>query len=479
MAMQDFGTFVCHPKPHVLHSQESSAGAHATPNPIVRSAAIVPTPPGDLLARRRRAAPMELRPAAKKPLLPKATKDKTLPQDKGWSSFSEGSAGGSLALLISAAIGTGVLALPYGVSCVGIWGSLALFAFAGVFTYYSNTILFDCVLETSHGSYGQLMSDILGKYGGMTLDLFVFVEGLGAVATYVVFIMDYVPQVCELWGEDVWCTDKLNVLAAATLVIWPLSCLKGLSALRYTSTCSIATIVFTCLVVFFKAPSHFAAQEATLQQVLSQARWNRSSFQVLSMACFAFMTHTNSPEIALRFAGGPSAAKQVLRAQTAVLWAVYCGIAVCGYLSFLEDTKQDFLTNYDVQDKLIVMCRCLLSVTLVFACPLNMFPAVQALFNVLEHFRPPHRHHEGLYENDLVRVPVSTLAFAITLGVALKSPHVADLISTISAYFSSPLMFAFPAVMHWKILRRTSNTLPVLLLSITAALWLAELSHFF
>lgn len=32
-------------------------------------------------------------------------------------------------------------------------------------------------------------------------------------------------------------------------------------------------------------------------------------------------THTNSPEIALRFAGGPSAAKQVLRAQTAVLWA--------------------------------------------------------------------------------------------------------------------------------------------------------------
>eukprot|EP00913_Durusdinium_trenchii_P029126 g27306.t1 len=376
-----------------------------------------------------------------------ATKDKTLPQDKGWSSFSEGSAGGSLALLISAAIGTGVLALPYGVSCVGIWGSLALFAFAGVFTYYSNTILFDCVLETSHGSYGQLMSDILGKYGGMTLDLFVFVEGLGAVATYVVFIMDYVPQVFRR-GEVVpnscrgaapkyvrrYCSMGHAGQALSQ------GCLKGLSALRYTSTCSIATIVFTCLVVFFKAPSHFAAQEATLQQVLSQARWNRSSFQVLSMACFAFM------RLGLRGEAGAPCAD---------------GGAVGSLLrNCCEDTKQDFLTNYDVQDKLIVMCRCLLSVTLVFACPLNMFPAVQALFNVLEHFRPPHRHHEGLYENDLVRVPVSTLAFAITLGVALKSPHVADLISTISAYFSSPLMFAFPAVMHWKILRRTSNTLP-------------------
>ena len=29
-----------------------------------------------------------------------------------------------------------------------------------------NTILFDCVACTGHGSYGQLMSDILGKYGG-------------------------------------------------------------------------------------------------------------------------------------------------------------------------------------------------------------------------------------------------------------------------------------------------------------------------
>lgn len=42
-----------------------------------------------------------------------------LRQDKGWSSFSEGSAGGSLALLISAAIGTGALALS---ACEGeVW----------------------------------------------------------------------------------------------------------------------------------------------------------------------------------------------------------------------------------------------------------------------------------------------------------------------------------------------------------------------
>ena len=49
---------------------------------------------------------MELKPAAKKPLLPKGIRDKPLAPGS-WSSFGEGEAGGSLALLISAAIGTG------------------------------------------------------------------------------------------------------------------------------------------------------------------------------------------------------------------------------------------------------------------------------------------------------------------------------------------------------------------------------------
>jgi len=415
---------------------------------------------------------------AQQSLLPKASK-KGHPADKGFLSFDEGAAGTSLALLVSGAVGTGVLALPYGVSCVGIGLSLSLFALAGVATYASNTILFDCVLKTGHGSYGQLMLDILGKSGAMVLDMFVFIEGLGAVATYIVFIMDYVPQVCALWGDDHWCTDKLNVAWATTVVVWPLSCLRGLSALRYTSTCSIATILLTSIVVIIKAPVHFHAKDASFQHVLEEVKWNMSGFQVLSMACFAFMTHTNSPEIALRFVGGPRLARKVLTIQTCLLWAVYCAIAVCGYLSFLDDIKQDFLTNYEVRDRLIVLCRCLLSSTLVFACPINMFPAMQALFNILEGLRGKVPDEERLYDMHHVRIPVTTAAFALTLGVALKSPHVADLIGTLSAYFSSPLMFAFPAIMHWKILGRQDMGLPLCLLMLTAALWLAELSRFF
>lgn len=409
------------------------------------------------------------------PLLPKTSPGKA--SSRSIFSFGPGSVGSTIVLLSSGAIGTGVLALPYGVKCVGVLPAMLLFALAGVAAISSNVILFDCVQKTGHGSYGELMSDILGKYGAMVLDFFVCVEGIGAVSTYLVFIMDYVPQVCALGGEDLWCRDQTKVLMAVTAIAWPLSCLRGLSALRYTSTCSLFTILLTSMVVIGKAPGLFAKRESSFLDVMSDVNVNLDAFQVLSMACFAFMTHTNTPEIALCFKAGKTAATKALRVHTILLWAVYCAIAVCGYISFVEDVSQDFLTNYDVKDLLIVLCRCLLSTTLTLACPINMFPAMQALFNILEGLRthPRASGEETLYNTDAVRVPVTTGCFALALGIALKSPHVADLISLISSYVSSPLMFAFPAVMYWRVLGRKGMGLPVSLLLLTATLWLAEL----
>lgn len=395
--------------------------------------------------------------------------------DSNPSFFGEGSTASSVVLLCAAAIGTGVLALPYGVSVCGVIPALILFAIAGAAAYASNVILFRCVHKTGLGSYGELMVGILGKYGAMILDGLVWIEGLGAVATYLVFIMDYVPQVCALWGEDAWCTDRMNILVAASAVIWPLSCLRGLSALRYVSTWSILTVILTCVVVIWKAHACFEKTGRALPEVLTETRLCMNSFQVLTMACFAFMNHTNTPEIALRLRA-PSRRRfaKVVGTSSALLWAVYCAIATCGFVSFLEKTSPDFLTNYELRDVSVILCRVSLSVTLVFACPLNSFPAMQSLFNILESFRSSGPKSVLLYDMNIVRVPVTTICFALTVLVAVRTPTVADLISVVCAFFSSPLMFAFPAVMYWRILGRRDYAMPVALITLTVALWVAE-----
>mmetsp|Transcript_55357 Transcript_55357/g.177549 ORF Transcript_55357/g.177549 Transcript_55357/m.177549 type:complete len:426 (+) Transcript_55357:85-1362(+) len=397
--------------------------------------------------------------------------------------FAEGSVATSVVLLCAAAIGTGVLALPYAVSCVGVMPAMVLFALAGAAGYVSNIILFRCVQKTGLGSYGELMTGILGKYGAMVLDTFVWVEGLGAVSTYLVFIMDYVPQVCALAGEGAWCMDRTNVAMAASLIIWPLSCFKGLSALRYTSTCSIATVILTSLVVIAKAPGCFARTGRDFAEAVSEVRINMDGLQVLAMACFAFMAHTNTPEIALRLRSKTRRRfAEVVGLHTGLLWAVYSAIGACGFLSFIGSTHQDFLTNYPVRDAAVLLCRVLLSTTLVFACPINIFPAMQSLFNILEGLRRPQPSGSkppALYEMDSVRVPVTTCCFAVALGVALRTPRVADLISVISAFFSSPLMFTFPAIMYRHILGCRGLAVPAVLIMLTVALWAAELARLF
>lgn len=411
--------------------------------------------------------------AAREPLLPKAGKDAR----KKEGLFDEGSVGSSVIILTASAMGTGVLTLPYAVRSVGIIPAVLLFAVAGLAARASSLVLFECVRKTGCGSYGDLMTSILGGKAVAVLNFFVCVEGLGTVAAYLIFIMDYVPQVCAFLQPGCWCTDRTNVVMAACAIIWPLTCLKGLSAFRYTSTLSIFNILFTCVVVILKAPGLFAKHRRPFLDVVYEVNLSYSAFQVISIASFAFMTHTASPEIARCFTGGKKAAAKVIGVHTALLWSIYCLIAISGFLAFLEDTHQDFLTNYDVDDILVVACRSLLSATLVIASPINLFPAVQALFSLLEGVAGQARG--TFYDQDSIRVPVTTCLFAMAAGVAMKTPHVADLVGSLGAYLASPLMFAFPALMHWRILGRQDSGLPCALLLLTAVLYLGELRWIF
>lgn len=417
---------------------------------------------------------MDSSPALAEPLLHRGGGGRKQQESGGF--LAEGSTVTSAVLLSSAAIGTGVLALPYGVSVVGVLPALAIFALAGIASSVSNVLICRCVHQTKRGSYGELMTGVLGRSGAMVLDAFVFVEGLSAVATYLVFIGDYVPQVCAIGGPDLWCTRRTPVILAASLVVWPLSCLKGLAALRYVSTCSIVTVLVTSLVVVVKAPGLFSRLDRSLPEAVFDVRSGGGIFQVLSMACFAFMTHTNTPEIALQLRM-PTRQKfnRVVGLHASLLWVVYAAIGVCGFLSFLDETEQDFLTNYELRDFLVVVCRLFLSVTLVFACPINIMPSMQALFNVIETLRGS--QGAQLYDVVSVRVPVTTACFSIALGVALRTPHIADLIGTIGTFGSAPLMFAFPALMYWKILRGRSLAVAGGLLSLTLVLWVAEITR--
>jgi len=388
-----------------------------------------------------------------------------------------GSAWNAVVFLFAGAIGAGVLTLPYGVSCVGVLPALGLFALAGIASYCSNVILFRCAHKTGLGTYGDLMVGILGRRGTLILDFLVFLEGSGTVATYLVFLMDYVPQVCALGGEGLWCRDRFNVLVAASLIVWPLSCFRGLSALQYTSACSMAAIVLTSIVVISKAPHCFAQTGSEFLPAVSEVRWNRDAFQVLTMACFSFMVQTQAPEIALLLRS-PSRAttSRVVGKASAYLWAVYSAIAVCGFLSFLDATSADFLAGYEVHDHAVQLCRCTLSLSLLCGCPLQMFPSVQAFFNMMERLFPAvyGKRQVPLYDIDYLRVPVTTGMFATVFYVALKSPSVAELISGLGAFLAAPLMFAFPALMYRYILGQRDVAVPAILLLLTVVLWSAE-----
>lgn len=54
------------------------------------------------------------------------------------------------------------------------------------------------------------------------------------------------------------------------------------------------------------------------------------------------------------------------------------------YLSFLTDTKPNFMQNYAADDRIIFVCRIGLTIMLLVAAPMNLLPGLAGFYKALE-----------------------------------------------------------------------------------------------
>ena len=62
--------------------------------------------------------------------------------------------------------------------------------------------------------------------------------------------------------------------------------------------------------------------------------------------------------------------------------AFYILISVCGYLSFVEGTQRNIIMNYANSDVFAIISRSALTLTLLFALPINLNPTLRSLLRV-------------------------------------------------------------------------------------------------
>lgn len=373
----------------------------------------------------------------------------------------------SIFTLISSALGGGIMCLPY-VMYLGGWfiGTLML-STAAVLAYYSMKILFLAASKTGIYSYGALLSYATSPLAGPILDVIIVLYGSGVVIAYYVFLGDFIPSLGDALGIS-FLTNRTVCLALCCICALPFAFPRKLSALQYISPVSTLALVLTAIVALIRLPS----MRAELSPEESHLEFGVIGLHLLkcfTISVFAFICHMNVVSVAgeLIHPTAPRASKIAFRASTTQL-VFYIVIGISGYMSFGQTVNQNFITNYPINDALIVVCRFLLTLTIFFALPINTNPTANAFVHLLLTMgmgapgTPPQSPQPEDIESPLliisddeplrnVRIGMGVYVLVQGMVVAIYAPGVADVISILGGSFGTLIMLVCPAIIYYRV----------------------------
>lgn len=192
--------------------------------------------------------------------------------------------------LVSSALGTGILSLPYAFSLVGVGLGLATLTFAGVVAALSLQVLIMAARYTESDSYASLLHLATGRPSAATaVDITVFLLCAGAISCYLVFEGDFLPALFAQVPGLPTPTREASIVGVA-LLAWPLCLRSDLSALHFVTVASPLVLLATTLVVVSEAPSRY--ENVTLAGGKAEL-WNFEPSKFLQAASIMLMSFTN------------------------------------------------------------------------------------------------------------------------------------------------------------------------------------------
>ncbi|KAI9920992.1 hypothetical protein PsorP6_000908 [Peronosclerospora sorghi] len=357
-----------------------------------------------------------------------------------------GSVKGSMFTMTVAIVGAGVLALPFAVQQAGLILGILLLLLGAVATNFTLRILVECSDLGQARSYMDLAAATGGRKLAAFTQLIVCMNLFGTAIGYLVGSAELIQLALRMFfsstNESIFFDrPALLVMLTGSLVL-PLSLLRSLESLRFSSLFSIVCIVFMTVVVVMKyfqflheglAPS--IAYQFTHLRLFD---WRlRHLLRALPLVVFSFTCHPNVLPIylVLKYRSSPRMYK-VMNRSIGIATTVY---ALCGFfvvLTFGDATRSNFLTNDYHGDRAVLVGSCGFSLALVLTVPLF----IHTLRDTLREALLAHRRLDRMQHMSL-----SASLVVAALGLAMGSNDIASVLAVLGATTNPIICFLLPA----------------------------------
>lgn len=302
--------------------------------------------------------------------------------------------------LINSIVGSGIIGIPFAIQQCGLLIGIGMLAFVAYLIYNSVVILIECGVRENKFDFEELSMHLLGIRGYYATLLFMFLFAIGGMTSYLVILADIIPSLAILFAPGTVLTSRVFVLAVVSVVIiLPISLLRDLSSLSWTSLLSISADAVIIVIVLAAAFDNHVVNDGGGDDTLDRGEFdatdngslfNSQLFAGIGTMSFAFVCQHNS---FLVFRSLKAELRNEKKWAQVACYSVFTAFLLCtllglaGFFTFYPNTQGDLLNNYPDNSIAISIARMLLAFAMVFTYPMEIFVARHCVLSVYYKWR--------------------------------------------------------------------------------------------
>ncbi|SLM34781.1 amino acid transporter [Lasallia pustulata] len=377
--------------------------------------------------------------------------------------------------LINTILGAGVLAMPLALSHMGILLGVVVIIWSGLTAGFGLYLQIRCVRYLERGSASFFaLSQMTYPNAAVIFDAAIAIKCFGVGVSYLIIIGDLMPGVVRGFSEDAggvgFLVDRHFWVTGFMLIVIPLSFLRRLDSLKYTSVVALISIGYLVILVVF----HFFKGD-TMQDrgPLRIIRWGGavptlSSFPVI---VFAYTCHQNMFSILNEISNNSHfRTSGVVVASTGTSCLVYLLVAITGYLSFGNAVLGNIVGMY-TPSVASTIGKAAIVVLVMFSYPLQVHPCRASVDAVLK-WRPTKRSEspsaspsgvapllagksghtargDGMGETRFAAI--TTAIIVLSYVVAMTVSSLEKVLAYVGSTGSTSISFILPGLFYYKI----------------------------
>ncbi|KAI8327611.1 transmembrane amino acid transporter protein-domain-containing protein [Blakeslea trispora] len=350
-------------------------------------------------------------------------------------------------------LGTGMLAMPAALASVGLIPGIVMILYAGCTSCFGLYFLARCADRVGgrNASFSSL-SKLTWPKLGIFFDTAIAIKCFGVAISYLIILGDLMPQVLlsffpKAKEVELLMDRKFWISLSMVTAVGPLSYLRRLDSLKYTSLVALFAVVYLVVIVVY----HYFSPSYPLPppEAIEYFRFSTKVFGQLPVFIFAFTCHQNIFSVynELRYNDEKSIVKVITTSIGSAAF-IYELVAILGYLSFGKDVLGNIILEYP-QTHFVALGRLAIVILVIFSYPLQAHPCRASIDKILDTIQ--HKPTEVSESFDRRYWIVTTSIVVLSYFVAISISQLDIVLSFVGSTGSTAISFILPGLFYFKI----------------------------